>query len=75
MGLSYKEIAEQAAALPEPITLGASRVVLHIQTSDQAVDDLLNLVSEMAAAKKAAGFVGQIRATTELTYRDVYVRR
>lgn len=58
MGLAYEEIREQAAALPEPILLGGSRLVLHIQTSEQAVDDLLNLLFEMAAAKKAAGFVG-----------------
>ncbi len=48
MGLSYDEITEQAASLPEPILLRGPRLVLHIQTSEQAVDDLLNLVGEMA---------------------------
>lgn len=73
MGLSYDEITEQAAALPEPISVRGSRLVLHIQTSEQAVDDLLNLVREMASAKKAAGF-GRSKPVNEVIYGDVYLR-
>ena len=74
MGLSYGEIMEQAAALPEPISLRGSRLVLHIQTSEKAVDDLLNLVREMASEKKAAGFVGRSKPVNGVIYGDVYVR-
>lgn len=71
MGLGYDEITEQAAALPEPISLHGPRLVLHIQTSEQVVDDLLNLLSEMAAAKKAAGQTGPINDNDG----EVYVRQ
>ncbi|KAF8350253.1 pyridoxal phosphate-dependent transferase [Amanita rubescens] len=71
VGLSYDEIMKQAATLPEPISLRGSRLVLHIQTSEKAVDDLLNLVREMASVKKAAGFVGRSKP---VIYGDVYVR-
>ncbi|KAI0768507.1 pyridoxal phosphate-dependent transferase [Trametes elegans] len=57
IGVSYAELVERARMLPEPIRLGGSRLVVHVQTSPQAVDDLLDLVHELAEEKKLAGFV------------------
>ncbi|KAH9853181.1 pyridoxal phosphate-dependent transferase [Lenzites betulinus] len=57
VGISLVELVKRAGELPQPIILGGSRLVVHIQTSPKAVDDLLALVAELAAEKKAAGFV------------------
>ncbi|CAG7847823.1 Low-specificity L-threonine aldolase [Serendipita indica DSM 11827] len=47
-GLTTENIASEAAALQEPITMfGSNRVVVHIQTSDEAIDDLLRLVRSL----------------------------
>jgi threonine aldolase len=78
LGLDYGEIAERAAQLPEPIKLGGSRLVVHIQTAPAAIDDLLALVREMAEEKKKAGFVPpEIKENLPngSMYKDVYVRR
>jgi threonine aldolase len=56
LGVTLDEIANEASRLLEPITLAGSRVVLHIQTTQQAVDDLLSVIRELAEKKKA-GFV------------------
>ena len=73
LGISFSELVERAAQLPEPITLGGSRLVVHIQTSDAAVDDLLDLVRTLAEEKKAAGFV-PAEATTNGTSSNIYVK-
>ncbi|KAK2462078.1 hypothetical protein APHAL10511_006541 [Amanita phalloides] len=70
VGLSYDEITQRAAALSEPIFLRGSRLVFHIQTSEQVIDDLLRLVREMVEEKKAAGFTAKVNGTV----KDVYVR-
>lgn len=59
LGIEYDEISERAATLPEPITISnsRSRLVVHIQTEGQAVDDFLALVKTISEEKKAAGFV------------------
>ncbi|KAF9229644.1 hypothetical protein BS17DRAFT_805270 [Gyrodon lividus] len=57
IGLEYWEIVERAAVLPNPITLSGSRLVVHIQTSNEAVDDFLELVSTLRDEKTKAGFV------------------
>ncbi|KAK7694413.1 hypothetical protein QCA50_001599 [Cerrena zonata] len=57
IGVDYVELVERADALPKPIKIGGSRLVLHIQTSTEAVEDLLSLLRQMAEEKKAAGFV------------------
>ena len=41
VGVTYAEIAERASQLPEPLKLGGSRLVVHIQTSPEAVEDFL----------------------------------
>lgn len=74
VGVTYDEIAERASDLPEPLYLGGSRLVLHIQTSDAAVDDFLGVVRQLAEEKRRAGFVkpeGQVNGA----FKDVYVRR
>lgn len=73
VGLDYGEIVKRAGALPEPIIARGSRIVLHIQTSEEAITDFLDLVGQMAEEKKAAGFVRQQNHTNG-HYRDVYRR-
>ena len=72
--MSYSELVEAAAALPEPIRLGGSRLVIHIQTSDAAVDDLLALVSKLAEEKKAAGFVPEEAVANGSARQNIYVK-
>jgi len=54
LGIEYDEISERAAKLPEPVTIVSSRLVVHIQTEDQAVDDFLALVKTIVEEKKVA---------------------
>ncbi|KAG6371662.1 pyridoxal phosphate-dependent transferase [Boletus reticuloceps] len=57
IGVEYGEVERHAAALPEPITLKGSRLVVHIQTTVQAIDDFLRLVSELRDEKVKEGFI------------------
>lgn len=57
IGVSYAELVDRASKLPSPIKLGGSRLVVHIQTSDETVDDFLALVRQLAQEKKDSGFV------------------
>ncbi|KAI0042672.1 threonine aldolase [Auriscalpium vulgare] len=76
VGVTYGEIAERGSKLPNPLQLGASRLVVHLQTSEAAVDDLINVVRELAEEKKAAGFVRQEKSEQGLgKYKDIYVRK
>ncbi|RDB29659.1 putative low-specificity L-threonine aldolase [Hypsizygus marmoreus] len=75
VGLTYDEVAEKAGTLPEPLFLGGSRLVVHIQTSEAAVDDFLALIKELAEQKKAEGFVKPAAGQQSNGHRDVYVRR
>ncbi|KAJ4476740.1 pyridoxal phosphate-dependent transferase [Lentinula aciculospora] len=73
IGSTYDEIAERGALLPEPLFLGGSRVVLHIQTSEDAVNDFINLIATIAEEKRKAGFIKpEIQVNG---HQDVYVRR
>ncbi|KAF5368312.1 hypothetical protein D9758_002364 [Tetrapyrgos nigripes] len=74
IGTTYDEIAERALKLPEPLFLGGSRVVTHIQTTEAAVDDFLKLIADIAEEKKKAGFV-KPQVNGDGKYHDVYVRR
>ncbi|CCM02193.1 uncharacterized protein FIBRA_04273 [Fibroporia radiculosa] len=56
VGVSYAEIVSRAGSLASPIKLGGSRLVVHIQTTEETIDDFLALVRELAQEKKAAGF-------------------
>ena len=73
MGIDYSELVERAAELPDPIKLGGSRLVVHVQTSDAAVEDLLTLVRTMAEEKKAAGFV-PTEQKADGGYKNIYVK-
>ncbi|KAG6891408.1 hypothetical protein C0992_007187 [Termitomyces sp. T32_za158] len=75
IGLDYNEIAERASKLPSPLFLGGSRLVVHIQTSESAVDDFLALISELAEEKKRAGFIKPDSLTEQKVHKDIYVRR
>jgi threonine aldolase len=48
--------------------------VVHIQTSESAIDDFLAVVRELAEEKKKAGFVKPPPQQNGV-YKDVYVRR
>ncbi|KAL5534661.1 hypothetical protein ACEPAG_1125 [Sanghuangporus baumii] len=55
IGVDYSELDARAAALPEPIRISGSRLVVHIQTSPAAVADLISLVKTMAEERRAEG--------------------
>jgi threonine aldolase len=74
IGVTFDEIGDRGSALPEPLFLGGSRLVVHIQTSEAAVDDFLKIVATLAAEKKAAGFV-KPEGLNGSSLKDVYVRR
>ncbi|KAI0252610.1 threonine aldolase [Lactifluus subvellereus] len=75
VGTTYAEIAERAENLPEPLSLAGSRLVVHIQTTEQAVDDLLRVVGSLVEEKKAAGFVRSAKKAENASYKDMYVRK
>ncbi|KZP32203.1 threonine aldolase [Athelia psychrophila] len=81
LGLEYTEIAERGSQLANPLTLGGSRVVVHIQTSDGAVDDFLALIRTLAEEKEKAGFKRLANGTNtdapvgQGAYQDPYVRK
>lgn len=74
LGVTYDEIAQRGRALPEPLFLGGSRLVIHIQTEDAAVDDFLGIVRQLAKEKRLAGFTKPERQSKG-DIEDVYVRR
>ena len=75
VGVTYAEIIERARALPEPIKLGGSRLVVHIQTSPKAVEDLLSVIRQLAEEKKAAGFVKpEAPLTNGRSHKNMYVK-
>ncbi len=75
--MTYEEIIERASQLPEPISVGGSRLVVHIQTSPHAVEDLLGVIRKLVEEKKAAGFVAPERTgyPNSRPYSSVYVKR
>lgn len=74
IGVTYDEIGDGGSALPEPLFLAGSRLVVHFQTSESAVDDFLGVVRTLAEEKRAAGFV-RPEGQTNVVFKDVYVRR
>ena len=72
IGTSYAEIAERAGKIPNPLSLAASRLVVHIQTAEQAIDDFLGLIRSIAEEKRAAGFVRSVEKTRNISHRDMY---
>jgi len=74
VGVSYAELVAEAGKLANPIKLGGSRLVVHVQTSDAAVDDLIALVRRLAEEKKAAGFVPAEPTTNGSARQNIYVK-
>ncbi|KAH6917616.1 threonine aldolase [Coprinopsis sp. MPI-PUGE-AT-0042] len=74
IGVSYDEIADRGMALDEPLILGGSRLVVHFQTSEEAVDDFLAIVKGLAQEKRDSGFVPQV-GSAGAAFKDVYIRR
>jgi threonine aldolase len=72
LGIEYDEISERAAALPEPMTVTGSRLVVHIQTGDQAVDGFLALIKTIAEEKTAAGFVTPLTGGKSVAAENMY---
>lgn len=72
VGSTYAEVAERAAKLSRPLFLAGSRLVVHIQTTEQAIDDFLGVVRGLAEEKKAAGFVRSTGKAGNSSYRDMY---
>ncbi|KAG2057129.1 hypothetical protein BDR06DRAFT_995217 [Suillus hirtellus] len=72
IGIEYWEIIDRAAALPNPIGLTSSRLVIHIQTSPEAVEDFLSLIKTLKEEKVQAGIVPLAVNSNEM--RNVYVR-
>lgn len=75
ISVEYGEVVKRAAALPDPIALSDSRLVVHIQTSSEAIDDLLQLISELRDEKMKEGFVpSTVQTLTNGTKMNVYGR-
>ncbi|KAF8446257.1 pyridoxal phosphate-dependent transferase [Boletus edulis BED1] len=75
IGVEYWEIVERAAALEKPINLNGSRIVMHIQTSSQAIEDFLDLVRTLKEEKAKAGWTpDQAPRKKQNPFRDVYVK-
>jgi len=75
IGVDYEEIGQRGSALSTPLFLGGSRLVVHIQTSEDAVNDFLNLIRDLAEEKRKAGFVPPTVEENGNIFKDVYVRR
>ncbi|KIK26531.1 hypothetical protein PISMIDRAFT_261188 [Pisolithus microcarpus 441] len=72
IGVGYREVVERAAQLPRPIYLNGSRLIMHIQTAGEAVDDFLCLMRQLKEEKVQAGWRGQ--QADRGKHREVYVR-
>jgi len=74
LGLRYDEILDRAAELSDPLILGGSRLVIHIQTDPGAVDDFLQLVKVLAEEKKKAGLDNPAVTSAITAATKIYVR-
>ena len=68
IGIEHKTVGDCAAALPSPITLHGSRLVVHIQTTTGAIDDFLQLMRELRDKKVKEGFVPSARTSEKNIY-------
>ncbi|KAG1825612.1 pyridoxal phosphate-dependent transferase [Suillus subaureus] len=73
--VEYWEVVERAAQLPDPIKLNGSRLLMHIQTSPQAIEDFLELLRTLKEEKAAAGWKPENAPPKKKSlFRDVYVK-
>lgn len=56
LNIDLNVLSARAASLPSPIRLGGPRLVIHLQTDPQAVDDLVVLIAEMKQEQIDQGF-------------------
>lgn len=75
IGSTHNEIVERAKDLPKPIILSPfGRLVVHIQITEDVVDDLLALIRDIAEEKKKAGFVQPVEPKSNGQVHFVYSR-
>ncbi|KAL4068326.1 pyridoxal phosphate-dependent transferase [Scleroderma yunnanense] len=76
IGVEYWEVVERAAQLPNPIHINGSRLIMHIQTSPEAIEDFLELMKTLKIEKGQAGWSPdkQPRPARKGIYRDPYVK-
>jgi len=55
IGVTYQEIAHRASELARPIAVGGSRLVVHVQTSPEAIADLLGVIRTLKEEKAREG--------------------
>lgn len=67
LGIALPELVSRAGALPDPIFLYGARLCVHVQTSEQAVDDLISFFKELIEEKRKAGLVTGAAATNGAT--------
>jgi threonine aldolase len=72
VGINYAEVAERAGKLPKPLSLLGSRLVVHMQTSEEAIADFLGVIRSLAEEKKSAGFVRPVGKAGNSSYKDMY---
>ena len=76
VGIPISEVVARAESLPDPIVIRGERLVVHVQTSPRAVEDLLELFKQLVEEKQAAGLVpnGPLKdanGATHNPYEDV----
>ncbi|GBE78137.1 Probable low-specificity L-threonine [Sparassis crispa] len=72
IGVNYEEVVDRASKLPDPIDVGGSRLVVHIQTSPDAVEDFLSLMRTLAQEKRDAGFAPTQKKVNGLPNGNIY---
>lgn len=73
IGVDYGEVVRRAAALPDPVALSGSRLVVHIQTSSEAIDDFLRLINKLKDEKTKEGFTpSSAQKSANGTIQNVY---
>lgn len=55
--MTYEEIVLRASSLSDPITIGGSRLIVHIQNTVETIDDFLALICVLVEEKIKAGWV------------------
>lgn len=72
VGVGYAEIVDRASKLPDPLDIGGSRLVVHIQTAPEAVEDFISLVQTLIQEKRDAGFVPIQNGANGRTNGNIY---
>ena len=57
LGVSVKEVVQACRDHPDPIHLYGERLVVHVQTTPEAIEDIIQIFIRLIEEKKAAGFV------------------